>query len=70
MGIGQRFNQGSIGVWKTIHPWLGGLGICSTIVSFLVGLYYNVIITWCFYYLFRSFTVRLLSLTYFMYDVL
>ncbi|CAG0886482.1 unnamed protein product [Darwinula stevensoni] len=55
MGIGQKMRQGSIGVWKSIHPALGGLGICSAIVSFLVGLYYNVVITWCFYYLFNSF---------------
>jgi solute carrier family 6 amino acid/orphan transporter-like 15/16/17/18/20 len=57
IGIGQQFHQGSIGVWKEIHPRLGGLGISSTVVSFLVGLYYNVVITWCIYYLFRSFTV-------------
>lgn len=55
LGLGQRMRQGSLGVWTFISPWWAGLGIASTIVSYLVGLYYNVIIAWCFYYLFNSF---------------
>nr|CAD7412345.1 unnamed protein product [Timema poppensis] len=55
LGIGQRMRLGSLGVWNTIHPWLGGIGITSCIVTFFVALYYNVIITWCFFYLFNSF---------------
>ncbi|XP_043267351.1 sodium- and chloride-dependent transporter XTRP3 isoform X2 [Venturia canescens] len=54
LGMGQRMRQGALGVWNTIHPWLGGIGIASCIVTFFVALYYNVIITWCFYYLFNS----------------
>ncbi|XP_018566010.1 sodium- and chloride-dependent transporter XTRP3 [Anoplophora glabripennis] len=57
LGIGQKLRLGSLGVWNTIHPWLGGIGISSCIVTFFVALYYNVIITWCFYYLFSSFTI-------------
>ncbi|XP_063905609.1 sodium-dependent neutral amino acid transporter B(0)AT3 isoform X2 [Zophobas morio] len=55
LGIGQKMRLGSLGVWNTIHPWLGGIGIASCLVTFFVALYYNVIITWCFYYLFNSF---------------
>ena len=58
LALGQKLRQGSLGAWNIIHPWLGGLGIASTLVAFLVGLYYNVIITWCFYYLFNSFQVK------------
>lgn len=54
LGVGQKMRQGSLGVWNQISPWWGGIGIASTIVSFCVGLYYNVIIAWCFYYLFNS----------------
>ncbi|XP_011173559.1 sodium- and chloride-dependent transporter XTRP3 [Solenopsis invicta] len=54
LGLGQRMRQGALGVWNTIHPWLGGIGIASCIVTFFVSLYYNVIITWCVYYLFNS----------------
>lgn len=57
LGLGQRMRQGALGVWNTIHPWLGGIGIASCIVTFFVALYYNVIITWCFYYLFNSLRV-------------
>lgn len=55
LGIGQRIRLGSIGVWNKIHPWIGGIGIGSTVISFLVGLYYNTIIAWCLYYFFNSF---------------
>lgn len=26
LGIGQKMRLGAVGVWNTIHPWLGGLG--------------------------------------------
>ncbi|XP_014270425.1 sodium-dependent neutral amino acid transporter B(0)AT3 isoform X1 [Halyomorpha halys] len=55
LGIGQKMRLGAVGVWNTIHPWLGGLGVASCTVTFFVTLYYNVIITWCFYYFFNSF---------------
>ncbi|OXA63882.1 sodium- and chloride-dependent transporter XTRP3 isoform X2 [Folsomia candida] len=55
LGIGQKLRQGSLGTWNMIHASIGGIGIASTIVAFLVGLYYNVIITWCFFFLFQSF---------------
>ncbi|GJQ76497.1 hypothetical protein Trydic_g2204 [Trypoxylus dichotomus] len=55
LGIGQKMRLGSLGVWNTIHPWLGGIGLSSCLVTFFVALYYNVIITWCFYYFFNSF---------------
>lgn len=55
LAIGQRIRKGPIGVWKTIHPYLGGVGIASAIVCLLVCMYYNVILGWCFYYFFTSF---------------
>ena len=55
LAIGQSLRQGSIGVWNEIHPYLGGVGFASVVVCFLVGVYYNMIIAWCFYYLFASF---------------
>ncbi|EDO46589.1 predicted protein [Nematostella vectensis] len=54
LAIGQSVRQGSVGVWNYIHPYLGGVGISSVIVCFLVAVYYNMIIAWCFYYLFAS----------------
>ncbi|XP_037549563.1 telomerase reverse transcriptase [Nematolebias whitei] len=46
LAIGQRLRMGSIGVWNSISPLLGGLGIASMLVSFLVGMFYNTILAW------------------------
>ncbi|CAN9503799.1 unnamed protein product [Ophioblennius macclurei] len=55
LAIGQRLRKGSVGVWTTISPLLGGVGISSMIVSFLVGLFYNTILAWVLWYFFHSF---------------
>ncbi|XP_061429432.1 sodium-dependent neutral amino acid transporter B(0)AT3-like [Lethenteron reissneri] len=55
LAIGQRLRRGSVGVWNTIHPLLGGVGVASMLVSFLVGLYYNTILAWVMWYFFNSF---------------
>jgi len=56
LSIGQRLRRGPIGAWTTFHPCLVGIGIASMIVSFTVGLYYNTIVAWCFWYICNSFT--------------
>uniref|UniRef100_A0AAQ6IS81 Transporter n=1 Tax=Anabas testudineus TaxID=64144 RepID=A0AAQ6IS81_ANATE len=53
--IGQRLRKGSVGVWRSINPYLTGVGIASLLVSFLVGMYYNTIMAWIMWYLFNSF---------------
>uniref|UniRef100_A0A8C2FMQ3 Transporter n=1 Tax=Cyprinus carpio TaxID=7962 RepID=A0A8C2FMQ3_CYPCA len=53
--IGQRLRKGSVGVWRTINPYMLGVGIASLCVSFLVSLYYNTIIVWVMWYFFNSF---------------
>ncbi|XP_077362717.1 sodium-dependent neutral amino acid transporter B(0)AT1-like [Festucalex cinctus] len=53
--IGQRLRKGSVGVWRSINPYLTGVGISSLLVSFLVGMYYNTIMAWIMWYLFNSF---------------
>ncbi|KAL1781897.1 sodium-and chloride-dependent transporter XTRP3B isoform X1 [Sigmodon hispidus] len=55
LAVGQRMRQGSIGAWRTISPYLSGVGIASLVVSFLISVYYNVINTWALWYLFHSF---------------
>lgn len=54
LAIGQRLRKGAIGVWNEVSPYLGGIGIASAFVSFIVALYYNTIIGWCIIYLFHS----------------
>ncbi|XP_062291437.1 sodium-dependent neutral amino acid transporter B(0)AT1-like [Scomber scombrus] len=53
--IGQRLRKGSVGVWRTISPYLTGVGIASMLVSFFVALYYNTLIAWIMWYFFNSF---------------
>lgn len=55
LAIGQRLRLGSTGVWFSISPFLGGVGIASMIVSFLVSLFYNSILAWVLWYFFHSF---------------
>uniref|UniRef100_A0A4W4GC77 Transporter n=1 Tax=Electrophorus electricus TaxID=8005 RepID=A0A4W4GC77_ELEEL len=55
LAIGQSLRQGSIGVWNSISPYLGGVGVASMAVSFLVGLFYNTILAWVLWYFFNSF---------------
>ncbi|KAM9496800.1 inactive sodium-dependent neutral amino acid transporter B(0)AT3 [Clarias gariepinus] len=55
LAIGQSLRKGSIGVWSSISPYLGGVGMASMVVSFLVGMFYNTILAWVLWYFFNSF---------------
>ncbi|XP_055632605.1 sodium-dependent neutral amino acid transporter B(0)AT3 isoform X1 [Toxorhynchites rutilus septentrionalis] len=55
LAIGQRLRKGAIGVWHEVSVYLGGIGISSAFVSYIVALYYNTIIAWCLIYLLHSF---------------
>ncbi|XP_045843252.1 orphan sodium- and chloride-dependent neurotransmitter transporter NTT5-like [Meles meles] len=55
MAAGQRMRQGSIGVWKVISPWIGGVGYSSFMVCCIVGSYYSVLMAWNLFYLVQSF---------------
>jgi solute carrier family 6 (neurotransmitter transporter, amino acid/orphan) member 15/16/17/18/20 len=55
LAIGQRLRKGAVGLWAEVSPYLGGIGISSAIVSFIVALYYNTIIAWCLIYFLHSF---------------
>ena len=50
LAIGQYHRRGAIGTWSKIAPALKGVGIASVVVSFVVSLYYNVIIGWSLFY--------------------
>ncbi|XP_050992295.1 sodium-dependent neutral amino acid transporter B(0)AT1-like [Labeo rohita] len=52
--IGQRLRKGSVGVWRSINPYLTGVGIAAMLASFIVGTYYNTIMAWVMWYLFNS----------------
>ena len=54
LGIGQKMRTGSFGVWNRVNPLLGGIGLGSAAVAMIVGCYYNVIIAWTIFYLYKS----------------
>lgn len=53
--MGQRLRLGAVGVWNEVNPYLGGVGLTSFVASAIIGIYYTMVIGWCFYYLFISF---------------
>jgi len=55
MGLGQIYRQGTLGIWEKMGlPRFRGVGAAATMGSFVVGLYYNVILAWTIYYLGRT----------------
>ncbi|CAH1778665.1 unnamed protein product [Owenia fusiformis] len=58
LSLGQFHREGAISVWKIV-PLFKGAGCAVVLISYLVALYYNVIIAWAFYFLFSSFTSTL-----------
>ncbi|XP_078332547.1 sodium- and chloride-dependent glycine transporter 2-like isoform X2 [Crassostrea virginica] len=58
VALGQYASLGPISIWR-INPLFKGLGYAMVIVSWLIGLYYNVIIAHVLFYLCASFTSEL-----------
>ncbi|XP_027306008.1 inactive sodium-dependent neutral amino acid transporter B(0)AT3 isoform X1 [Anas platyrhynchos] len=55
LALGQCLRKGSISAWSAISPYLGGVGVGSWMVSVLVSLYYNTVLTWVMWYFINSF---------------
>lgn len=55
LALGQYASLGPITIWR-LNPLMKGLGYSMVIVSWLIGLYYNVVIAHVLYYLYSSFT--------------
>lgn len=58
VSYGQFASLSPITVWH-ISPLFKGIGYGMVLISGIVCIYYNVIITWTLYYLFNSFTLEL-----------
>lgn len=55
MSLGQFGSLGPISIWKAV-PLFKGLGYAMVMISFLVAVYYNIIIAYTIYYTCASFT--------------
>ncbi|XP_075876282.1 sodium- and chloride-dependent GABA transporter 1-like [Nelusetta ayraudi] len=53
--LGQYLKKGPVQAMAAICPLFKGVGVASVAVSFIVSIYYNLIITWSLFYLFNSF---------------
>ncbi|XP_073249355.1 sodium- and chloride-dependent GABA transporter 1-like [Porites lutea] len=56
LSIGQILQAGPVKVWRKLSPFFSGIGFAMITVSFMVSVYYNVILAWSIYYLYNSFT--------------
>ncbi|EDV20631.1 uncharacterized protein TRIADDRAFT_50950 [Trichoplax adhaerens] len=54
LAIGQYTQEGPLKVWENLFPLLKGVGYAMLVCSFGVGIYYNIIIAWCYYFMFAS----------------
>lgn len=55
LSIGHRFRSGTVGSWRQIAPAFTGIGISMGLTSYVVGLYYVIVMTWSLFYMFVSF---------------
>jgi SNF family Na+-dependent transporter len=55
ISLGQFMSRGGIGVWR-IAPIFQGIGVATTVIVFLLNIYYIVILAWDVNYLVMAFT--------------
>jgi len=58
ISLGQFMQTGPIGAWK-ICPIMGGIGYATTVITFLMNIYYIIILAWSLYFMFMSFSKQL-----------
>ncbi|XP_066981615.1 sodium- and chloride-dependent glycine transporter 2-like [Macrobrachium rosenbergii] len=59
LAIGQYVSFGPDQLFQKISPIFSGVGWASVTISFLTGIYYNLLMAWAFFYTFASFTSTL-----------
>ena len=53
--LGQLFKKGPVEVFDMIRKKFAGVGWASVIVSWIISLYYAIILCWSIFYFFQSF---------------
>lgn len=56
LALGQRMQKGFLKIWSDIRPYLKGIGVGQIIVSFQMTVYFPMVMTWCMYYFYLSFS--------------
>jgi len=50
IGLGQKFQCGSVAMWGKLSPHAAGIGVCSLITAICLASYYMVVVSWSFVY--------------------
>ncbi|RUS84339.1 hypothetical protein EGW08_007871 [Elysia chlorotica] len=58
VAVGQFMSRGGLQAWNIV-PLFQGIGLASCIIVFFLNCYYNVILSWAFFYMFSSFNSEL-----------
>ncbi|EFX87893.1 hypothetical protein DAPPUDRAFT_42690 [Daphnia pulex] len=53
LSFGQYASEGPVSIWK-VAPIFQGIGYAMFLISFFIGIYYNMVVAWSFRYLFAS----------------
>lgn len=56
LALGQKLQKGAIGAFRAVHPRLAGVGFLGVCASFIVVIYYAVVMAWSSFYLIESFS--------------
>ncbi len=59
LAIGQYFQQGNIGIWAQLSPYMKGIGYSVILINVLMLSYYNTLQAYALYFLINSFQVTL-----------
>lgn len=57
--LGQIFRHGPVEVFIHIHKKFTGVGWAMVLTTWMLSLYYAIILVWAYYYLFASFSIDL-----------
>ncbi|XP_060232069.1 orphan sodium- and chloride-dependent neurotransmitter transporter NTT5 [Meriones unguiculatus] len=55
MAVGQRAQQSSMDLWKTLGPWFGGIGYSMFLVCFIANTFTNLFNSWILFYMSHMF---------------
>ena len=55
LSLGHKFHSGTVGTYRQVAPAFAGIGISMGITSYIVGIYYIIVMVWSLFYMFVSF---------------
>ena len=53
--LGHKFRSGTTGTWRQVAPAFTGIGMSMGLISYVISLYYIIVMVWSLFYTFVSF---------------